>query len=308
MSRSRNTCSRRRTCTPVPFGTIKVQWPLPAGLPLVSIIVPTQTSWNCCSRAFEGVLERTAYANFEVLIIDNGSVEQSHQGLSCRIVRGPQSPGAPLPPVRFPSANQQPCGRTGPRRNFICLLNNDTEVIEPDWLTELMRYAVRPEVGAVGAKLLYDDGSIQHAGVIVGDRRSGGPCPPLAPGTTSPAISGRRTSRSSSAPSRRRAWWSTSASSSRSADSTKRNLPVAFNDVDLCLKLQKAGWRNVYVPHAVLLHHESKSRGSDMLRRNIDRFRREERVLQERWGTRNYNDPLLNPNLDPATETFVIRL
>ena len=86
------------------------------------------------------------------------------------------------------------------------------------------------------------------------------------------------------------------------------SLAVAFNDVDFCLKLEKAGLRNVYVPHAVLVHHESKSRGKDISPANIDRYQRELSVLQDRWGTKTYEDPLHNPNLDRYSETFVIRL
>jgi GT2 family glycosyltransferase len=88
----------------------------------------------------------------------------------------------------------------------------------------------------------------------------------------------------------------------------EEGLAVAFNDVDLCLKLQAAGWRNVYVPHAVLLHHESKSRGDDLSPLNIERYQRELNTLQERWGTKTYDDPLHNPNLDRYSETFVFRL
>jgi GT2 family glycosyltransferase len=88
----------------------------------------------------------------------------------------------------------------------------------------------------------------------------------------------------------------------------EEQLQVAFNDVDLCLKLQAAGWKNVYVPHAVLIHHESKSRGQDISRKNIERFRREVGVLQERWATRDYQDPFHNPNLDQRTETFIVRV
>ena len=88
----------------------------------------------------------------------------------------------------------------------------------------------------------------------------------------------------------------------------ENGLAVAFNDVDFCLRLERAGWRNVYVPHAVLLHHESKSRGSDMASKNVERYRRELQLLQERWGTKTYQDPLHNPNLDRYSETFVLRL
>ena len=294
------------TCTPGPFGTTKVQWPLPSGLPLVSIIVPTRDKLELLQPCIQGLLERTDYANFEVVIIDNESVEQRTRAYLAEVVRDPRVRVLPFPGgFRFGAMNNHAAGQA--RGDFICLLNNDTEIIDADWLTQLMRYAVRPEVGAAGAKLLYDDGSIQHAGVIVGIGGAAGHAhrslPDDHPGYFRQAHVAQFVSAVTAA--------------CLVVDKRKfiavggldeAELPVAFNDVDLCLKLQKAGWRNVYVPHAVLLHHESKSRGSDTLRRNIDRFRREERVLQERWGTRNYSDPLLNPNLDPATETFVIRL
>ena len=84
-------------------------------------------------------------------------------------------------------------------------------------------------------------------------------------------------------------------------------LPIAYNDVDLCLKLERAGWRNAYVPHAVLIHHESKSRAKDHAPSRIDSYRSELEAFQNRWGAKNYDDPLLNPNLDRSSETFVIR-
>ena len=88
----------------------------------------------------------------------------------------------------------------------------------------------------------------------------------------------------------------------------EEHLPVAYNDVDFCLKLQRAGYRNVYVPHAVLLHHESMSRGDDKARQHVDRYSRELATLQQRWGTKTYQDPLLNPNLDRYSETFIVAL
>jgi GT2 family glycosyltransferase len=87
-----------------------------------------------------------------------------------------------------------------------------------------------------------------------------------------------------------------------------QSLAVAYNDVDLCLKLERAGWHNMYVPHAELVHHESKSRGHDISPKNIERYMRELAVLQERWGTKNYRDPRHHPNLDRYSENFNVRL
>jgi GT2 family glycosyltransferase len=170
----------------------------------------------------------------------------------------------------------------------------------------MMRYAVRPEVGAVGAKLIYDDGSIQHAGVVIGLGEAAGHAhrflPPGDPGYfRQPHVTQFMSAVTA-------ACLVIDKKKFVAAGGLDEGLAVAFNDVDLCLKLQDAGFRNVYVPHAVLVHHESKTRGSDMARAQFARYLRELHVLQVRWGTKTYCDPLHNPNLDRYTETFVIGL
>ncbi|MFL5240428.1 MAG: glycosyl transferase, partial [Rhizomicrobium sp.] len=193
------------------------------------------------------------------------------------------------------------------RGAYLCLLNNDTEVVNAEWLTELMRYAVRDEVGAAGAKLLYEDGTIQHAGVVVGIGGAAGHAHRFLPATEPGYFRQPHVAQ----------YVSAVTAACLVVEKKKFEavggldevaLAVAFNDVDFCLKLEKAGWRNVYVPHAVLLHHESKSRGDDISPLNIDRYRRELRTLQERWGTTTYDDPLHNPNLDRYSETYVLNL
>ena len=171
----------------------------------------------------------------------------------------------------------------------------------------MVRYAVKPDVGAVGAKLLYDDGTIQHAGVVVG-----------IGGAAGHAHRSLRADRPGYFRQPHVAQFVSAITAACLLVSKEKylavggldeeQLQVAFNDVDLCLKLQAAGWKNVYVPHAVLIHHESKSRGQDISRKNIERFRREVGVLQERWATRDYQDPFHNPNLDQRTETFIVRV
>jgi GT2 family glycosyltransferase len=297
---------RGATCVPGLFDTVKVQWPLPDPLPLVSIIVPTKDKVELLRACVGTVLERTDYGNFELLIVDNASVEphtavylrEVEQHSKVRVVHHDV-------PYNFSAINNFASSQA--RGSFLCLLNNDTEVIEPAWLTEMMRYAARADVGAVGAKLLYDDGTIQHAGVVVGIGEAAGHA--------------HRHLRADQPGYFRQAHVAQFVSAVTAAclviDRKKfdavggldeAELAVAFNDVDLCLKLQAAGWRNVYVPHAVLVHHESKSRGNDISPRNIDRYMRELGVLQQRWGTKTYADPAHNPNLDRYSETFVFRL
>jgi len=294
------------TCSPGPFGTVKVQWPLPEQLPLVSIIVPTRDKLNLVRPCLESVRANTDYGRFEIIVIDNGSVERRTADYFDELGRDPRVRVLPRPgPYNFSAINNFAAREA--RGSYLCLLNNDTEVIEPRWLTEMMRYAVRPDIGAVGAKLLYADGSLQHAGVVVGVGGVAGhihrSLPAGEPGYfCQPHVA---------------QFVSAVTAACLVVDKRKFlavggldeiELPVAFNDVDLCLKLQAAGWRNIYVPHAVLLHHESKSREKDASPRQIARFRRETDVLQKRWGTQGYDDPLLNPNLDPFSETLVIKV
>ena len=293
------------TTTQGPFGSIKIVWPLPDELPLVSIIVPTKDKVELLRACIESVCAQTAYPAFEILVVDNDSVEKQTLDY-LETLRGQSGlrvltyPG----PYNYSAINNHAVREA--KGSFICLLNNDTEVLGAEWLTEMMRYAVRPEIGAVGAKLLYADDTIQHAGVIVGigdaaghphrnlpSHEQGYFCQAHLPQYVS-AVTG----------------------ACLLVDKNKyfavggldeQHLPIAYNDVDLCLKLERAGWRNVYVPHAVLRHHESKSRAKDHSRGRIDAYRRELKLFQERWGADNYEDPMLNPNLDRSSETFVIR-
>jgi GT2 family glycosyltransferase len=297
---------RRRgaSCSAGPFGTVKVNWPLPNDPPLVTIIVPTKDKVALLRPCISSVLERTEYGNFEILIVDNGSVETATAMYFGEVEQDPRVKILRYPgPYNFSGINNFAVDRA--RGSYICLLNNDTEVIEPAWLSELMRYAIRPDVGAVGAKLLYDNGSIQHAGVVVGIGDAAGHAHRFLPANEPGYFRMPHVAQFVSAVT----------AACLLIDKEKflkvggldeDSLAVAFNDVDLCLKVEAAGWRNVYVPHAVLFHHESKSRGKDISPENIDRYRRELRVLQERWGTKTYEDPLHNPNLDRYSETFVI--
>lgn len=289
-----------------PFGTARIQWPLPPQRPKVSIIVPTKDRLDLLNPCIESVLKKTTYVNFEILIVDNLSIEPATAAYFAEASKDHRIKVLSYPhPYNFSSINNFAIRHAD--GSFVCMLNNDTEVIEGDWLTEMMRYAVKPNVGAVGAKLLYPDGSIQHAGVIIGIGDAAGHAHRFLPGDNCGYFAMAHISQYVSAV--------TAACLVVSKDKflavgglDEEHLAVAFNDVDFCLKLQSAGWRNVYVPHAVLTHHESKSRGNDLAPAQVSRYRRELTVLQDRWGTRTARDPLHNPNLDRCSETFVFRL
>ena len=294
------------SCTEGPFGTIKVEWPLPSKLPLVTVIVPTKDKVDLLRPCVESVLNKTDYEPFEILIVDNASVEKRTAEYLETVVSHPKVRLLPYPGTYNFSAINNAAARNA-RGSYLCLLNNDTEVVSGEWLTELMRYAVRPDIGAAGAKLLYEDGTIQHAGVVVGIGEAAGHAhrflPAHEPGYFRQPHVAQYVSAVTAA-----CLVVEKAKFEAVGGLDEAELAVAFNDVDFCLKLEKAGWRNVYVPHAVLVHHESKSRGKDISAANIDRYRRELNVLQQRWGTKTYDDPLHNPNLDRYSETFVISL
>jgi GT2 family glycosyltransferase len=285
-----------------PYDTVKVEWPLPRDLPLVTVIVPTRDKLELLRPCVEGVLGRTDYGNFELLIIDNGSIEQRTADYLQDLTSDPRVRIVSYPaPYNFSAMNN--FGVRHAAGTYVCLLNNDTEVIEPAWLSEMMRYAVRPDIGAVGAKLLYEDGSIQHAGVVVGIGDVAGHAhrylPQGEPGYFRMAHVAQFVSAVTAA------CLVIDKSKFEAVGGLDEQLAVAFNDVDFCLKVEAAGWRNVYVPHAVLVHHESKTRGSDMSPEQIDRYYREVEMLQDRWGTKSYVDPQHNPNLDRYNETFI---
>jgi GT2 family glycosyltransferase len=191
------------------------------------------------------------------------------------------------------------------RGDYLCLLNNDTEVIAPEWLDEMMRQACRPQVGAVGAKLHYPDGSIQHAGVVIGMGNAAGHAHRLLrdeePGYFAQAHIAREATAVTAAclVVEKRKFVAV-------GGLDEEHLAIAYNDVDLCLKLREAGWTNMYVPTARLYHHESVSRGDDFSPEHNARYRAELRVLQERWRTDVRTDPLHHPMLDRSTDQYVM--
>jgi len=298
--------SNGASCRAGPFGTVKVDWPLPDCRPLVSIIVPTKDKVELLRPCIESLLRLTDYPRFEILVLDNASTKKATANYFREIETDPRVRVVPYPgPYNFSAINNYAARKA--LGSFLCLLNNDTEVVAPAWLTEMMRYAVRSEVGAVGAKLLYEDGTIQHAGVVIGIGGAAGHAHRFLPSDQPGYFRQAHISQ----------YVSAVTAACLLIDKKKymavggldeECLAVAFNDVDFCLKLQCAGFRNVYVPHAVLLHHESKSRGKDSSPENVQRYRRELAVLQNRWGTDSYDDPLHNPNLERSVESFVIRL
>jgi O-antigen biosynthesis protein len=273
----------------------RITWKLPEHPPRVSILIPTRDG-SALSQCISSVLETTTYPNFEVVVIDNGSIQRETLEL-LRALRDKISVIRDERPFNYSALNNAAAEQT--TGEVICLLNDDTEIVVPHWLDEMVGQLLQPRVGAVGAKLLYDDGRIQHAGIVLGMGGVAGH-PGRRTDGSSPGFAGRLdVARTVSAVTgacmvvRRTAW-------EEVGGLEEEHLAVAFNDVDLCLRLGEAGWRVVCTPFAELVHHESISRGSEDHR--LKEFGAENDYMRARWGLKLRTDPAYNPNLSLATE------
>ncbi len=272
--------------------------------PFVSIVVPTRDQVALLRTAVDSVLERTSYARYEILIVDNQTSDPSTLQYLEQIDRHPSVRVLPYnEPFNYSALNNHTVAHA--RGDQICLLNNDTEVITPEWLAEMVIHAVRPEIGVVGAKLRYGDGSIQHGGVILGMGGVAGhghkfelpdsfgyfcrlECVHDVGAVTGACLLTRRS-----------VW-------DEVGGLDEAGLAVAFNDIDYCLKATTAGYRVVYTPWAELYHYESKSRGAEDTLAKQKRFQGETFTMLERWGDRLLADPSFNPNLSLDHENFCI--
>lgn len=289
--------------SPGPFGTTQLQWAEPKDLPTISVVVATRDKVELLRTCVDGLLHGTDYPALEVIIADNGSrepetlayMDEAAANPRVRVVRWPH-------PFNYSAINNFAASQaTG---EYLCLLNNDIEILHPDWLRAMLREAVQPGVGAVGARLLYPDRSIQHAGVVIGVGNAAGHAhralPDGEPGYFAQAHIARGASAVTAACLLLR---------KRDFDAVggldEEHLAVAYNDVDLCLKLGKSGLANIYTPAATLVHHESKSRGLDFSPEHVERYKRELDFLQRRWETDKITDPWHHPQLNRASEIFV---
>lgn len=279
------------------FGWNRVKWEVPDPAPLVSIIIPTRDG-HYLARCIESIKFRTTYPNFEIFVVDNGSLSYEvldflrESDSSITVIRDER-------PFNYPEINNRAVARS--HGDVICLLNDDTEVLGGDWLEEMVGQLFRPSVGAVGAKLYYDNGLIQHAGVVLGIGGVAGHVFRMSDRLTRTHHGRTQLPRSYSAVTaacmaiRREAW-------EKSGGLDGENLPVALNDIDLCLRLGESGWRVVWTPFAELIHHESVSRGPDTEGDRAIRFGKEIRYMKDRWDSLLRNDPAYNPNLTLIAE------
>jgi GT2 family glycosyltransferase len=279
----------------------KVVYDLPAVLPSVEIIIPTRDSADLVEQCVESVRNKSSYPNFRITIIDNGSVKQETHDLFARLqqderikVRRDDSP------FNYSALNNRVALTS--TADFVCLMNNDIEVINADWLEEMVSVALQPNVGAVGAKLLYPDDTIQHGGVVLGVGGIASHAHKHFPNTHPGYFARARLRNAMSAVTA--ACLLIRHSIYKEVGGLDELLHVAYNDIDFCLRVRQAGYRNVWTPYAELYHHESATRGAEDTPEKISRFNQESELVRQRWGNLLLNDPYYSPNLTLTADDF----
>ena len=287
-------------------GIYKINYPLPTQLPLVSIIIPTRDKVELLRKCIESIQQKTDYWNWEMLVVDNQSVqsethsyfEQIQNDSRIKVLRYDK-------PFNYSGLNNYAVQYT--QGEILALLNNDVEVIDKEWLSEMVSHAIRPGIGAVGAKLLYSNGMVQHAGVIIGLGGVAGHAHKYLyrddPGYCYRAVVRQNLSAVTGA------CLVVKKSIYKEVGGLNAvELAVAFNDVDFCLKLLKIGYRNVFTPYARLYHHESMTRGHDDTPEKHAILVKELESMKRIWGINLQQDPAYNPNLTMEFEDFSLKM
>lgn len=283
-------------------GMYRVRYPLPSSLPLVTLIIPTRDQAQLLRQCIESIEKKTDYRNWEILVIDNQSREPAtlryFESLSkdrrIRVLKYDA-------PFNYSAINN--FGARHANGSILGLINNDVEVISQEWLSEMVSHVLRPGIGAVGARLLYSDTRVQHAGVVLGIGGVAGHAHKFFD-SGSPGYFARARLTQNVAAVTAACLLIRKAIFDQVDGLDEKNLTVAFNDVDFCLKVHERGYRNVYTPYAVLFHHESVSRGQEDTPQKQARFTAEVDYMKARWGRLLERDPYYNPNLTLLHEDF----
>lgn len=259
-----------------------------AEAPLVSVIIPTRDRLDLLRTAVTGVLERTDYPAIELIVVDNGSETPETLAYLAELDRRADARVLRIDaPFNFSALNNT--ATAAARGELLLFLNNDIEVVDRGWLREMVAHALRREVGAVGSLLLYPDGTVQHAGVGIGV--NGELARHVALHEKPEAVEALLGAAERPVSAVTAACMAVRREVFLGMGGFEPALSVAYNDVDLCLRLGHAGYRVIWTPAARLVHHESASRSSDRSLANRDRALLEERFVRDRWGLRLRDDP-----------------
>ncbi len=291
--------ARAEALPDVPYYRVRPCLPDPP--PRVSLIIPTRDKADILEVAVRSILQRSTYPDYEILVVDNGSREAATFELFEALSADDRVRVIPYAGrFNYPALNNYAARLAS--GSVFGLINNDIEVISPDWMEEMVSWAVQDGIGCVGARLLYPDMTVQHAGVVVGVGGVAGHGHKNAR-RSDPGYFGRlQVHANVSAVTaacllvRREVF--------EEASGLDEDLAVAFNDVDFCLRVRNAGRRNLFTPFAELIHHESKSRGLEDTPEKVARFNAEAGFMMQRWGLALTNDPFYSPHLTYEREDF----
>jgi glycosyltransferase involved in cell wall biosynthesis len=284
------------------FSMYRSRYAIPAPMPLVSLIIPTRNGLDLIKQCIESIFAKTTYKNYEILIVDNNSDDPKTLDYFAslagddriRILRDER-------PFNYSALNNAAAQQA--RGEYLGLINNDIEVISPEWLEEMIGLALQPGVGAVGARLWYPNDTLQHGGVITGLGGVAGHSHKHlhkgAPGFFYRAQLIQTMSVVTAA-----CLVVKKSIYQEVGGLDEVNLKVAFNDVDFCLRVREAGYRNIWSPYAELYHHESATRGYEDTPEKQLRFSDEVLYIKKRWGDSLLNDPAYSPNLTLDREDF----
>ena len=285
-----------------PFLQYRIRYSIPNPPPKVSLIIPTRNGLHLIRQCVESVVAKTTYKNYEILIIDNGSDDpetlsyfDSFVGSpKIKIIRDDR-------PFNYSALNNAAVAHAD--GEYIGLLNNDLEVITPEWLDEMLGLASQPGKGAVGASLWYPNDTIQHGGVILGVGGVAGHSSKLLPRDNlgymgrAALVHGLSAVTAACLLIKKSIYLEV-------GGLNEDDLQIAFNDVDFCLKIREAGYQNVWTPYAELYHHESATRGFEDTPEKMARFAKEVAYMKHTWGEFLLNDPAYSPNLTLDHEDF----
>jgi GT2 family glycosyltransferase len=293
--------------TPRAGGGHRLDWPLPDPPPLVSVIIPTRDRVDLLRGCLESLQATTAGdPPTEWLVIDNGSsdpaclayLEQLERQPDVRLLRRPG-------PFNYAAFNNEAASLA--RGEVLAFLNNDVQALRPGWLKRMVAECLRPGIGAVGARLLFADGSVQHAGVLLGIGGVAGHAHKYEDGEAEGYQHRLRLTHQVSAVTAATLVLRKSVFDDVAGFDALR-FAVNYNDVDLCLRLLMRGYRNLYCPDAVLIHHESRTRGAPSSAEALGQWQRECAAMQERWGHLLRADPYYSPHLSLVEENFSLAL
>jgi GT2 family glycosyltransferase len=261
--------------------------------PEVTVVIPTRDRADLLAECLEGLKHKTDYRKFKTIVIDNGSTAPSAVRLLAEIAASPRVTVLRRPgPFNYSALSND--GARAAKSRVLVFLNNDIAMLDPGWLKAMVRWAVKPEIGVVGAKLLFPNGLIQHAGVVIGfggvtgniyrrlskdhgDYLAKLTVPREVSAVTAACIAVERLK--------------FEVVGGFDAD----NLPINLNDIDLCLRMIERGWTNIWTPEATLIHHQSATRGIDRDPFALDR--KERAYFEPRWSEAIRDDPYFHPGL-----------